>query len=87
MRRGARNIVIALVALVILASFLLAGCTKYAKEEQLQALDESGASALAVEKKIAEKEQEKAELQRRLAEKQEELKKVQAEKAKVQSKL
>ena len=87
MIRGVRNIMMALFALVIVLSLLLAGCTRYANEEQLTALDEGEAGALAAEKKVADLEKEKAELQQKLAEKQDELKKVQAEKAKVQSKL
>ena len=87
MTRGARNFIMALFALIVVVSLLLAGCTRYANEEQLTALDESEASVSALERQIAEKEQEKAELQRRLAEKQEELKKVQAEKEKIKSKL
>lgn len=87
MIRGVRNIMVALFALVVVLSLLLAGCTRYANEEQLTALDEGEAAAMAAEKKVADLEKEKAELQEKLAEKQEELKKVQAEKAKVQSKL
>ena len=87
MIRGVKHFMLALFALVIVASLVLAGCTRYANEEQLNALDESSAAVSALEKQIAEKEQEKAELERKLAEKQDELKKVQAEKEKVRSKL
>lgn len=87
MRRGVRNIAIALFALVIATSFMLTGCTKYANEEQLTSLDQSEAATLAAQEKIAEKEREKAELQKQLSELQEELRQVKAEKEKVQSKL
>ena len=83
MIRGVRFFVMALFALVVVASFLLSGCTRYANEEQLTTLDESDAAAVAAENKVAEKERERDELQRKLAEKQEELRKVQAEKEKV----
>ena len=87
MRRVIRYFVLTLFALVVTASLLLTGCTRYANEEQLTTLDESEAAVSAAEEKIAEKEKEKADLQRKLAEKQDELKKVQAEKEKIQSKI
>ena len=87
MARGSRNYVIALFALVIIAAYLLTGCTRYAKEEQLTAMDETEASAISAEKSVVDKEQEKAALEQKLAEKQDELKQVQAEKEKGQSRL
>jgi peptidoglycan hydrolase CwlO-like protein len=87
MRRVTRYFVLALFALIVVGSFFITGCTRYANEEQLTTLDESAAATSAAEQKIAELEKEKAELQQKLAEKQDELKKVQAEKDKVQSKI
>jgi len=87
MIRGVRNFILALFALIIITSLVLSGCTRYANEEQLNALDESSTAVSSLEKQIAEKEQEKTELQRKLAEKQDELRNVQAEKEKVRSKL
>ena len=87
MRRGVRNIVLALFSFVLLTSFLATGCTRYANEEKLQALDETQAAALSAEERVAELEKEKADLQAKLAEKKAELKQVQDEKSKVQSKL
>jgi septal ring factor EnvC (AmiA/AmiB activator) len=87
MTRGFRSFVKVLFSLVLAASFLLAGCTRYANEEQLTAMDETESSAVAAENEVAEKEKEKAELQAKLAEKQDELRKVQEEKEKVRSKL
>lgn len=87
MIRGVRNFVKVLFSLVLATSFLLAGCTRYANEEQLTAMDETESTSLAAEKEVAEKEKEKTELQAKLAEKQDELRKVQEEKEKVRSKL
>jgi TolA-binding protein len=78
---------LALFALFIISSFFVTGCTRYAKEEQLVQLDETEASALAAEERVAELEKEKADLEKKLAEKQDELKQVQAEKEKIQNKL
>ena len=87
MREGARKTVLVLCAVVLLALFVATGCTRYANEEQLQALDETKAAALSAEDKVAELEEEKAALQEKLADKQDELEKVKEEKRKVQSKL
>ena len=87
MAKGVRNFAMLLFALVLVASMLITGCTRYANEEQLTALDETEGAALEAERALAEKEKEKADLQAKLAEKQEELRKVQAEKEKIQSKL
>ena len=87
MTRGLRIIVLVLFSLALAGSFMVTGCSRHANEEQLTTLDETEASALAIEKQIAEKEKEKAELQARLEEKKQELRKVQEEKRKVQSRL
>ena len=87
MTKYVRILVLVLFALAIFASFFVTGCTRYANEEQLTTLDETGASADAAEEKVAEKEKEKAELEAKLEKKQEELKSVQAEKEKVRSRL
>jgi TolA-binding protein len=84
MARGARLISGGLFSLIVILSLLLSGCTRYANEDQLQALDESEASAQAAEEDTAKLEEEKAELEAKLAEKQEELKQVQAEKERLQ---
>ncbi len=87
MVRRVRNMMMVLFSLVLIASLLLGGCTRYANEEQLTALDETEAATVAAEEEVAEKEKEKAELQAKLAEKQDELKKVQEEKEKIQSRV
>ncbi|MBN2030141.1 hypothetical protein JW824_07830 [bacterium] len=87
MARGARSLIYILFCLMLIASLLIGGCSRYANEEQITTLDETEAAALAAEQKVAEKEKEKAELEAKLAEKQQELEYVKSEKAKVQSRL
>ena len=87
MMRGFRNVVMVLFALVIGASLLLTGCTRYANEEQLNALDETTQAADAAEAKVAELEKEKADLQAELDQKQKDLEYAESEKAKVQEKM
>lgn len=83
MARGARLIAVGLFSLIVAFSLLLSGCTRYANEDQLQALDESQASAMSAEEDVAQLEKEKAELEAKLAKKQEELKQVKAEKERI----
>ncbi len=78
--------VLVLVAFVLVVAMLV-GCTRYAGEKQLRALEETKQAALSAEAQVAQLEKENAELKAKLAEKQEELKNVQAEKEKVLSKL
>lgn len=85
MARGVKYAVLSLVSLILVASFLISGCSRYANEEQLTALDETEAAAVAAEEKSAELDKEKAELQAKLAEKQDELKLVQEEKEKIKA--
>lgn len=87
MKRSIRLLVVVLFSFVLLASFFMGGCTRYAKEEQLTTLDETEAAATAAEAKVAEMEQEKAELEKKLEEKQSELEQVKQEKAKIQAKV
>lgn len=87
MKRSLRLLMVVLFSFVLLSSFFMGGCTRYAKEEQLTTLDETEASAAAAEAKVAEMEQEKAALEQKLEEKQGELEKVQLEKEKIQAKV
>lgn len=66
--------------------FLIA-CTSHPDEEQIQALEETKAAALAAEKTLAEKKQARKELEAKLEAKKAELEKVKAEKAKVLQKV
>ena len=87
MAKGARLFTVGLFSLIVAFSLLLSGCTRYANEDQLQALDETEASAQAAEGDVAQLEKEKAGLEAKLAEKQEELKQVQAEKERIAAEL
>ena len=87
MREGKWKTVLVFCSVILLAVFMATGFNRYAKEEQLQGLDENKAATLSGEEKVAELEKEKAALEAKLAEKQEELKKVQEEKKIVQAKL
>jgi len=72
---------------VIIASFLITGCTRYANEEELTTLDETQAAVESSDKKVEDLKQEKAELEQTLADKKVELEEVKAEKERVESKL
>lgn len=85
MARGARWIILGLFSILVAGSLVLSGCTRYANEEQLNQLDETGAAAISAEENVAKLEKEKAELEAKLAKKQDELKKAQEEKAKIKS--
>ena len=87
MARGVRVMGLGLLSLLLAASIFLSGCTRYANEEQLTALDETQSAAVSAEDQLAEKKAEKAALEAKLAEKQEELKQVKAEQEKVKAKL
>ena len=87
MREGVWKTGLVFCSVILLAVFMATGCTRYANEEQLQALNETKAAAISGEEKVADLKKEKAVLEAKLAEKQEELKKVQEEKKTVQAKL
>lgn len=87
MAKGAKVAVIGLFTLVLFASLLVTGCTRYANEEQLGSMDESEAAAISAEENVADLEKEKAELEAKLEEKKKELEEVKAERKKVEAKL
>jgi len=87
MRKIAKNFVTALFGIVIIASLLITGCTRYANEEQLTTLDETKVATESSDEKVEELKQEKADLEKKLADKKAELEEVKAEKEKVESKL
>ena len=60
------------IVFVFLFGFVIAGCTKYAKEEHLKQLDDTKAEALAAEKMIEQKQIEKISWEDKLAQKIEE---------------
>ena len=80
------------VSIAVLLAFMfgtltITGCTKYANEEELRALDDQKAAALAAEKKVQDMESEKSNLERELQSKKAELDKVKKEKEAVQDRL
>jgi len=84
MAKGARRVMLALFSLVLLSSFLVTGCNRYANEEQLNALEETQGATVAAEEDVAKLEAEKADLQAKLEQKKQELDKVKANKAKIE---
>jgi len=85
MAKGIRWCMLFLFSLILVASLLISGCSRYANEEQLTTLDETEAAAAAAEQKVGETEQKNTELKAKLAEKQEELKEAIAEKDRIQA--
>jgi septal ring factor EnvC (AmiA/AmiB activator) len=63
------------------------GCTKYAKEEDLQALDQQKQAALSAEQELQQKQQERQDLQNQLQLKQDELAELQSERDAVAKKV
>lgn len=87
MAKGIRWSVLFLFSLVLVASLLISGCSRYANEEQLTTLDETEAAAVAAEQKAMDTEQKNAELKAKLAEKQEELKEAQKEQERIKAEM
>jgi len=84
MRKVLKSLTVFASIACLIAMFALSGCTKHPNEKQLQVLEETKKAALAAEEKLAEKQQEKADLQKELAEKNKKLEYAKSEKAKVQ---
>lgn len=76
-------------SLLLVFSFIIfiAGCTKYAKEQEIQQLNNLKAEVEQLDKEIKAKEQEKASLQNEISQKDKKLQELEAEKAKVQQRL
>lgn len=83
MSRGAKNLMLGLFAFLIAGALFFGGCTRYANEEQISALEESEQTAVSSEENVDGLKQEKAELEAKKVEKQDELKNVQEEKEKI----
>ncbi len=75
-----------LIGAFLLASFLFAGCTKYAKEEQLNRLAEAKAAVFAAEQKLEQNRAELKEWEEKVAKKQKELEAVQKQYQEVEKK-
>lgn len=71
----------------VIFSFLFAGCTRYANEEELKTLEDQQAAVKKAETKLADLKKERRTLETRLAEKQKELKMAEEEKSAVESRL
>jgi septal ring factor EnvC (AmiA/AmiB activator) len=71
---------------ILVLTFFIA-CTSHPNEEQIQALEETKTAALAAEKTLADKKQERKDLEAKLSTKKTELANVKAEKEKVLQKL
>ena len=78
-----------IISLFLLFSFVISfvGCTKYAKQEEIQQLNNLKAEVEQLEKEIKAKEQEKASLQNEISQRDQKLKELQSEKEKVQQRL
>ena len=74
-------------AVLLVATFLFSGCTKYAKQEQLKALEEAKSAALAAEKSLADCKNQTATLEGQLTQKQQALQEMKAEKQTVAGRL
>ena len=87
MRRGLKTLALVFVALLMASSFIIGGCTRYANEDQIAALEETRQAAEDAQAKLAELEQEKSALEMKLASKKTELEKVKTEKEMIQERL
>lgn len=73
--RKIKRFIVPLVLILFLAGIFSTGCTKYASEEQLKALQDACDAATAAEKRIEVLKTEKAQLEKDLAVKEQELEK------------
>jgi len=76
-----------LVGILFIIGLLSMGCTRYAKEDQLNLLDDTEVAALAAEKTLQSKKGEKSGWEKKVNQKQKELDAKQAEKAEVEKNL
>jgi hypothetical protein len=87
MRKTLKSLVFLAAAIMLVLLFSFAGCTKYANEQQLQALEETKAAALAAEEALADCKGETTTLEGKLAEKKKELENAKKEKQVVSQRL
>lgn len=69
MKKFSTSILMLFIALFVLSSFSLVGCTKHPNTEQLQALEEQKNAALSAENTLEEKRREKGKLESELNQK------------------
>ncbi len=86
MRKTLRTLVIA-AAVMLLAMMVLTGCTKYANEQQLQALEETKAATASAEQALADCKSETTNLEGQLAETKQALEEMKAEQKTVSERL
>jgi len=86
MRKAMRTMVV-FVAVLLVATFIFTGCTKYAKEAQLQKLDETKAATLAAEKSLNDCNSQAAKLEGQLTENKQALEAMKLEKETVSKRL
>jgi septal ring factor EnvC (AmiA/AmiB activator) len=83
MSKSIRTMILSMVVL----SFLFAGCTRYANEDELKTLEDTQTAVKKAETKLADLTKERRNLETKLADLQTELKKAEEEKAAVESRL
>jgi len=76
MKNIKRFISLLILILFLVGMFSTTGCTKYASQEQLKALEDAKNAALAAEKRVEELKVEKAQLEKDIAVKKQELQKL-----------
>ncbi len=72
---------------LIVASVLLAGCTKYADQNQMQQLSDLKKEIATLQQQIQAAEQQKSGLQKQVADKKEQIKKLQSDEQLLQQRL
>ena len=75
------------ILILIVASVLLAGCTKYANQSEMQQLSNLKNEVASLEQQISTAQQQVAELKKQIADKQDQVKKVQSNEQFLQQKL
>lgn len=86
MRKALRTLVV-VTAAMLLVLMAFTGCTKYANEQQLQALEETQAAAQAADEALADCKGETASLEGQLAEKKQALEDMKKEQESVSQRL
>jgi len=72
---------------LLVASFMIAGCTKYADKTQMQQLGDMKNEVSSLDQQIKTAQQQKSDLQKQISDKQSQIKKVQDNEQFVQQKL
>jgi uncharacterized membrane protein (DUF106 family) len=78
-----RTTLVLTIIIVFIIGIFSTGCTKYAKKEDLNKLDETKAAALAAEKALTDKQKERSDWELKLQQKESELQAKQMEKEQI----